>query len=273
MKYDSEALPFPRLKDLGNDLLELSYIQKITTLALPFLFSGIYFLLAAFDYWFLAVFSLMCLSFVTYGSTSHDLVHKNLRINKTTNEFLLFLIELLTIRSGHAYKLAHLHHHARYPNDDDIEGAASKMSFMRTLLEGIIFQVKIYLWAIKNVKKVSDRRWILVEGILCIAIIIFSLLVYNFASIFLIYVLLMVMGSWIIPLITSYIPHRPMEKNPLFQTRLFRGKVLSIIAFQHLYHIEHHMYPQVPHMKWPQLAKRLDSYFEKSGVKPYKLWF
>ena len=41
--------------------------------------------------------------------------------------------------------------------------------------------------------------------------------------IFLVYVVLMVMGSWIIPLITSYLPHDPDGADELSQTRVFRG--------------------------------------------------
>lgn len=88
----------------------------------------------------------------------------------------------------------------------------------------------------------------------------------------LVYVVLMVMGSWIIPLITSYIPHDPKGETELHQTRLFRGKMLSIVAVEHTYHLEHHLYPAVPH-NWPQLARKLDPYFDAAGLKPIKLWF
>jgi beta-carotene hydroxylase len=83
----------------------------------------------------------------------------------------------------------------------------------------------------------------------------------------------MIMGSWIIPLITSYIPHDPHGENELSQTRLFRGKIVSIIALEHLYHLEHHLYPSVPHHNWPELARTLDPFFEEAGVKPIRIWF
>ncbi len=262
----------PKIQELGLDLLEVSSFQRFITLFLPFLFAGLYFLFAFNDFWLPAVFSLMALSFVTYGSTSHDLVHKNLRLKRESNEAFLFLIELISIRSGHAYKLVHLHHHKRYPAEDDIEGAASRMTFFGSLIEGLSFNFKMYAWALKHVKNKRDRTWIYLEGILCTGIIVMSMASYNLTPVFAVYVALMIMGSWIIPLITSYIPHTPYGTDPLSQTRLFRGKVLSLIAFQHLYHLEHHLYPAVPHVKWPQLAKRLDAYFDKMNIKPVKLW-
>jgi beta-carotene hydroxylase len=71
---------------------------------------------------------------------------------------------------------------------------------------------------------------------------------------------------------TSYLPHQPEGAGPLHQTRLFRGKLLAWLSVEHLYHLEHHLYPQVPHHRWPQLAKRLDAYFAAAGLKPIVLW-
>ncbi len=81
----------------------------------------------------------------------------------------------------------------------------------------------------------------------------------------------MVVGSWIIPLITSYLPHDAEAPDALHQTRLFRGSVVSIVACDHLYHLEHHLYPAVPHQNWPQLARRLDPWFDAAGIKPVRI--
>lgn len=261
----------PKLKEIAPDLTRLSRFRRTLSLALPFLYVTLYFYFAALRWWPLAVLALMALSFVTYGSTSHDLVHRNLGLRKTTNDVLLSVIELLALRSGHAYRLAHLHHHARYPQRDDIEGAAARMSLMRTLLEGVIFQLKIWFWAVRQPKQ--QKAWIIIEGASCVLLISLAVALYSVTPIFLVYVVLMIMGSWIIPLITSYIPHAPGGKDELSQTRLFRGRVASIIALEHLYHLEHHLYPAVPHQNWPRLAKRLDSFFEEADVKPIKIWF
>lgn len=42
---------------------------------------------------------------------------------------------------------------------------------------------------------------------------------------------------------------------------------------EHLYHLEHHLYPQVPHHDWPALARRLDPFFEREQLVPIRLWF
>lgn len=261
----------PLLAELGPDLLRITRFQRVWSLVLPFACVGLYVLLATHGIWSLAVVTLMHLSFITYGSISHDLVHRTLGVSRRWNEVFLTVIELLAFRSGHAYRLAHLHHHARFPHDDDIEGAASKMSLPRALLEGVIFQPRIMIWALGR----RSRTWrvIAIEVVLVVCLLTVCLATVRVTPVFTIYAILMIMGSWIIPLVTSYIPHDPRGVTALHQTRLFRGRVLSIVAMEHLYHLEHHLYPKVPHHNWSELARRLDPYFRSEGIEPTVLGF
>ena len=265
----NDHLHKPTIHELGVDLLDLSAFKVLLTLITPFVFCGLYFVFALYGYWIPAVLCTVALSFATYGSTSHDLVHRNLKINETLNEFLLSAVELICFRSGHAYRLSHLYHHKRFPHEDDVEGAASRMTLFGSLLEGVVFQIKLYGWAVKNFKRKKELYIILAEGIAVVflaALCIFSWNYYTVVGV--VYFCLMIMGSWIIPLTTSYAVHTPEGNTELHQTRLFRGKFFSWIAFDHLYHLEHHLYPMVPHKNWPVLAKRLDPYFQKQKIHP-----
>ena len=256
----------PPLRTLGSDLRRVARWQVTVSLAVPWCCLGIYIASAVQGWWPLAVLGVMALSFFTYGSISHDLVHGNLGLPRWLNDALLCATELLAVRSGHAYRAVHLHHHARYPADDDVEGAASRMSLGRTIVEGMILQPRCWRWAVR--RGGSSRGWIWFEGAACAAIIIASVVLVPFTIIPAVYVALVIAGSWIIPLITSYIPHAPDAADPLKQTRLFRGRLLSWIAVEHLYHLEHHLYPQVPHHHWAELARRLDPHFERAGLQP-----
>lgn len=261
----------PPLREFGADLVRITRLQRIVAITIPFLCVTAYFYSAVKGWWYPAVLALMCFSFFTYGSTSHDLVHRSLGLPRIVNDLLLSLIELLALRSGHAYRLAHLHHHARFPHEDDIEGGAARMSLLMALLEGPVFQFRIWLWALKHAN--HDRIWIRLEGVCCLLLFVIATCLSSITPIFFIYAALVVMGSWLFPLITAYVPHDPDGQGVLFQTRAFRGVVASVIAFGHLYHLEHHLYPAVPHQNWPKLAKRLDSHLAKAGVQPIKFWF
>jgi len=257
--------------ELGHDLTRVSPFRRGISLCGPFAWSAGFFLLAAHPYWIAAVGCLVILSFLTYGSISHDLVHRNLGLSKQTNDLFLVLIELLTLRSGTAYRLAHLHHHRRFPADDDIEGAAAKMSLPGALLEGIRFQARIYRWAWRNYPQ--SRRRLNLEGSLIGLAYLASILILPWNVSPFVYVVLMTMGAWIIPVITSWIPHNPRGEDALHQTRAFRGVVFKIVACEHLYHLEHHLYPAVPHHNWPELARRLDPFLQATGIQPIRLWF
>jgi fatty acid desaturase len=265
------AAKLPSLRELGADLLRVPAWRRLLTLALPFVWCGLYFGFASMGWWPLAIFAVAALNFVTYGSTSHDLVHGNLGLPRRANDILLCLVELLALRSGHAYQAVHLHHHARYPHDDDIEAAAARRSLLGALAEGPAFQVRVWLWATRRAKQ--TRAWVIAEGGTCLALAVLAVALWPTTPVPLVYVASAVMGGWIFPLATSFVPHDPGGKNELTQTRAFRGWVAATVAFGHLYHLEHHLYPSVPHHNWPRLARRLDPYLERTGIKPVRLLF
>src|SRR5579872_6701090 len=101
---DHSAGRLPDLSQLGTDLVRVSAVRRAWSLALPFLGFLAYAQAATSDHWALAVLATMGISFVTYGSVSHDLVHRSLGLSRRMNDLLLCVIELLAIRSGHAYQ-------------------------------------------------------------------------------------------------------------------------------------------------------------------------
>src|SRR5690349_7904361 len=140
----------PTLEEIGRDLLRVSAWRRAVSLLAPFALTALFFVLAAQGEWLAALVCPILLSFLTYGSISHDLVHRNLGLPKWLNETLLTLIELLAFRSGHAYRAVHLHHHASFPAEDDLEGAAAKMSFLRAAIEGIGLQARLWFFAMRR---------------------------------------------------------------------------------------------------------------------------
>lgn len=153
---------------------------------------------------------------------------------------------------------------------DDIEADASRMTLRRALFEGVIFQLRTYLWALRRPQ--ARRNWIIAEGIAVLVMLIAAVSASPWTIIPLVYVALMIAGSWIIPLITSYLPHNSEAADEIHQTRFYRGLIFRVFALDHLYHLEHHLYPIVPHQNWPRLARRLDPWLESVGLKPSQLW-
>jgi beta-carotene hydroxylase len=262
----------PTLNELGRDLLCIPRWRLVVSLVAPFALAVAFFIFASTGWWVLAFTSIIALSFATYGSISHDLVHRSLRLPQWLNEVLLTAIELLLLRSGRAYRLAHLNHHACYPSPaNDPEAAASHGTFWAALRSGPLFFPRLWWWATHQYP--LHRTRLIAEGgvILCLVVAAIMAAVAGWSAIPIIYVVLAYLGTWIVPLATAYIPHHPTGDSPLSQTRRFRGVVLRILAFEHLYHLEHHLYPAVPHHHWPDLAKRLDPFLDRSGIIAVRL--
>jgi beta-carotene hydroxylase len=270
-QHAGRGVELPPLREFGADLLRVPAWRRLLSLAVPFLWCGAYFALATNGWWAAAVLSLVALSFVTYGSVSHDLVHRNLGLPPRVNDALLCVVELLALRSGHSYQAAHLHHHAHYPGPDDIEATAARRSWAGALAEGVVLQPRIWLWAVRHVQR--GRAWVVGEGAACFTLAGLAAALLPLTPVPLVYAALLVAGSWVIPLVTSYLPHDPGGVDELAQTRAFRGVVASAVALGHLYHLEHHLYPAVPHHNWPRLARRLDPHLVRAGVRPVRFWF
>jgi beta-carotene hydroxylase len=260
---------FPPLRELGFDLLHTTPLRRLKTLAAPFVAMACYALFAWLGYWPAAVASVMALSFITYGSTSHDLVHRTLHLPRRWNDYLLSLIELLSLRSGTAYRLSHLHHHQHLLDDEDIEGASAHGSLLRALAGGPATQIRLWRWAWRQHR--TMRPWLLAEGIGIVTLLGVAVAMYQWGPGHpgpIVYVALVIAGSWVFPFATVYVPHDARATEPLMRTRLFRGRFVRLIAFDHLYHLEHHLYPAVPHHHWKTLGRRLDPFLARAGVRP-----
>lgn len=267
----ASANNFPSLDELGRDLLHVSALRRAVSLIVPFALAGLFFVFAARGLWAPALACPVLLSFLTYGSTSHDLVHRTLHLPSWLNEPLLCAVELICLRSGHAYRVSHLHHHARFPAEDDLESAAARLPLGRALLDGVTLQYRLFFFALG--KRGPYRTWVIGEGAAITVLLTGAVASLPWTPLPAIYCSLMIAGSWVFPIATVLIPHDPRGAHEWTQTRLFRGRMLSLLAFEHLYHLEHHLYPQVPHHNWPELARRLDPHFARLGVKPIKLFF
>jgi beta-carotene hydroxylase len=241
------------------------------SLAAPFVLVAGYFGFAFSGWWPPAVACVVLLSFVSYGSISHDLVHRSLRLPLKWNDALLTAIELLMLRSGRAYQLAHLNHHVRYPDThDDPEASAAHGSFWNAMQSGPLFFLRLWCWALR--RHPWQRRRLLAEGVAIVVLVALAVIAFECGTVVpLVYVLLVYLGTWVVPLATAYIPHTPHGDNALSQTRRFRGPMARLIALDHLYHLEHHLYPAVPHHRWPELARRLDVFLDAARVPVIRL--
>jgi fatty acid desaturase len=261
----------PRLDELGSDLLITTPRQRWIALARPFVGVAVYVAAVSLGLWWLTPV-IVFLTFVAVVTVTHDVVHGTLGLRRRQAEWALFLTGAVLLESGHAYRTTHLQHHRVFPGDDDPEGYPARISMLGAILYGPVFLVRLWWWAYRrNARRPDQRVWLVVEACLPFAATIAGILLWRAAPGVLVYAVLIIVGSWVYPLLTVHLPHKDYGETPLTQTRTLRGRIIPALFLELTYHLEHHLYPQVPSHHLKALARRLDPFFEKVGVRPVRV--
>jgi beta-carotene hydroxylase len=204
---------------------------------------------------------------VAVVTATHDVVHRSLGLGRRSTEWALFLLGAVLLESGHAYRATHLQHHRTFPSEDDPEGYPADLSAVGAVLYGPVFLARLWWWAFRRGRG-GQRVWLLAEAALPFTAVAMGV---AFSRGLLVYAAMVIVGSWVYPLLTVHLPHRHYGDTPLTQTRTLRGRVVPALFLELTYHLEHHLYPQVPSHQLARLARRLDPVLAEAGVKPWKV--
>ncbi|WP_164103825.1 fatty acid desaturase [Candidatus Laterigemmans baculatus] len=268
---ESAEPPQPDLSELGHELLLTTPAQRRLALARPFLGLLACGLAAYAGWWWLTPF-LVFLVFVGVVTVTHDVVHGSLGLNRRQTDWALFWLGAVLLESGHAYRLTHTQHHRVFPGEDDPEGDPARMTFWQSVLYGPLFLPRLWWWAYRRTRgDARQRRWLLAEAAWAVAVAIFGVVLWPVTPAVLVYVVLVVVGSWTYALLTVHLPHRSYGETPLTQTHTLRGRIIPALFLELTYHLEHHLYPQVPSHNLAELSRRLTPYFEQAGVEPRRV--
>ena len=261
----------PSLSELGSDLLTTTGRQRRWAIARPFVGILGFVLAAVAEIWWLTPVTMFFI-FVAVVTVTHDIVHGSLGLTPRQTEWALLIMGAVLLESGHAYRTTHLQHHRMFPEQDDPEGDPARMSFLGAILCGVVFLPRLWLWAFQqNRGRREPRLWLIAEAAWTIGLVAVGILVWRWTPVVLIYAALAIVGSWVYPLLTVHLPHRNYGQTPLTQTHTLRGWVIPKIFLELTYHLEHHLYPQIPSHHLAKLSRRLDPYFQRAGVVPRRV--
>ncbi|NUR46760.1 MAG: fatty acid desaturase [Hamadaea sp.] len=259
-------MKLPTMRELGEDLLVTTPSQRMLALARPYVGVAAFAAAVWLGLWWLTPLIVFGI-FVAVVTVTHDVVHRTLGLTETETDRWLFALGLVLLESGHAYRITHRQHHRLFPSPDDPEGYPANLSFLGAVLYGPVFLVRLWLWAYGRSGR-RDRMWLLVEAAVPVAAVVGGVLLWPVTPALLVYAILAIVGSWVYPLLTVYLPHHGYGDEPVKQTRTLRGRIIPAIFLELTYHLEHHLYPQVPSHHLPELARRLDPYLARAGVQP-----
>lgn len=259
----------PTLPELGDDLLITTAWQRRRALLRPYL-GVLAFGLAAWAGWWWLTPVIVFGVFVAVVTVTHDVVHRTLGLSEKRSDWWLFLLGLVLLESGHAYRMTHRQHHRLFPSPEDPEGYPANLSFIGAVCYGPVFLVRLWVWSFARADR-RGRAWLVVEAAAPILAVTGGIVVWPVAPGLLVYAVMAIVGSWVYPLLTVYLPHHDYGDEPLRQTRTLRGRVIPAIFLELTYHLEHHLYPQVPSHNLAELARRLDPYLASAGVRPVRV--
>ncbi len=261
----------PSIASLGSDLLKTTPRQRRLALARPFLCLLAWALAAYAQLWWLTPL-LSFLIFVAVVTVTHDVAHGSLSLSRRQTDWALFTFGAILLESGHAYRTTHARHHAVFPHPDDPEGDPARMNFWQAVLYGPVFLPRLWCWAYARQKgRTSERLWLIAEAAWCLMVLWIGVVVWPSTAAVLIYAALAIIGSWVYPLLTVHLPHRHYGDTPLTQTHTLRGRIIPGLFLELTYHLEHHLYPQVPSHHLPELSRRLEPVFRQAGVRPKRV--
>jgi fatty acid desaturase len=197
-------------------------------------------------------------SFLCVIATTHDLVHGSLGLRRNARDAALLALPALVLQSGHVYRTTHPQHHRVFPGADDPEGLVADRGLLRTLLEGPLFLPRLWLWAFRrNATHPRQRKLLVAEALLPVAALAAGVVLLPYTAAVLVWVVLNWLAGWLLPLLTVWLPHRHHGDTPETVAGSLRWPVVPRLLLGLTYHLEHHLYPQVPSHHMAELARRL----------------
>jgi fatty acid desaturase len=192
--------------------------------------------------------------FLTGLRQVHNGFHNSLGTNKFLTWFSLLSNSVLMMASIHAVKFNHIRHHKYCLGDQDYEGKSAGMSWYGAIFYGPVHMFLIHKVTLQLGNR-NYRRNVILE---LAAISLFAFFVFYFNVHFLIYhIIVMVIGEFLMAFFAVWTVHHDTHEHPEM-ARTQRTGWKNKITFSMFYHLEHHLFPAVPTIKLPELAKRID---------------
>lgn len=210
-------------------------------------------------YW-LGVFAAIYF-FLTCLRVSHNAFHYCLGVSRKATDVVMLLLSIFMMTSMRATQYTHMQHHRHCLGEKDVEGHIANMNFWEMLFNAPLFSIKLHVAALKYSNK---KGWIKLEllfNILCLLAVWgwWDLDVLKTHTVF------MLSFHAVSPLFTVWSVHHNCDGDE-HDSRTLRSKWLSLLAYNMLFHLEHHAYPAVPTCHLPELADRLD----RAGLDNFK---
>ena len=186
----------------------------------------------------------------------HDVFHHNLGLPRWLDELLMVVMSLVMLGSMHAVQWNHLRHHRHCMDDDDLEAMSARLPAWQALVWGPVFPLLLHRAALVR-GRARVRCWVCLELALNLALVAavglgprIDFLRYHMVA--------MAVGQCLTAFFAVWTVHHDCDRSH-FIARTLRGRLKTWLTFNMFYHVEHHLFPQLPTRRLPALAERLDA--------------
>ena len=194
--------------------------------------------------------------FLTGLRVVHGAFHYTLGLPRRATDLVMFVFSLTMLGSMHAVQWNHLRHHRHCLSEDDIEAMGARRSAWGAILLGPRFPILLHRAALAGANG-AKRRWISAElgGNLAVAALVFGVLSSEILSY---HLLAMGVGQCMTAFFAVWTVHHGCSRAGTL-ARTVRNRFRAAVTFSMFFHLEHHLFPQVPTARLHILARRLDA--------------
>jgi beta-carotene hydroxylase len=254
------ALTVPSLSELGLDKsTRVDRALKVTFLVRPLVAAAAIAASLALG-WTVVALALVPLLYGTSLTLVHHCIHGSLRLGRRTTAAAITLGALFTIHSGHSLRATHLQHHRDDLAGADPEGEIEYVPWRRMPIEAPAFRYRLIAWAWRR----GDDRGFIIGELAINALTIMT----GFVALLTgrLGVALVIATMWFADVVFGLLAGKGPQTNwgrgiptPLV---VIRCRFTRVMLASHNFHLEHHLYPQVP---LPRLALVADE-FDRRGL-------
>ncbi|MDJ1484610.1 fatty acid desaturase [Cytophagaceae bacterium YF14B1] len=236
-----------------KDLQQLSVREMLIENNLTIPWALISWLFAFYGYYMLAL-PFSAFFFLTALRQVHNGFHNSLGTNKTLTWLSLYINSILMMVSIHAVKYNHIRHHKYCLSEEDYEGKSAGMTWYGAILYGPVHMFLIH----KVTLQLANKKYVRNVLLELFSVVVFVGVIFYFNIMFLIYhCIVMLIGEFLMAFFAVWTVHHDTHEAPEI-ARTQRGTWKNKLTFSMFYHLEHHLFPAVPTIKLPELAKRID---------------
>lgn len=260
------AFPHPTVHEIAPDLLQVGRARRWFVVGRPFVLASVFFATARCGLWPLAV-AVVPVLFVSQVVALNELVHRSLGFRSRSTTLLTTLVGLLVFDSGHAITVTHLGHHERGGGDGDPESYVDLLDTGGLVRETLRYRVHLWRWGWRHDR--SARGFLVLEMTASTSLLALAVVLSPATAL---YAGLVTVGCALFPVVSARGPQVDWGRQRAGHALVVRGRVLPALLLGLSYHLEHHLYPEVPSFRLAVLARRLDPWLAAAAVPVVEVW-